>query len=200
MGNSKIEPLRDVVQTRRPNRWRLLAPLRYLSISAYDKRKYDLFLPVAGGLALWLGYNFLSPQPTLFGENGILASVQTFLMLAVPFLIGALASVAMGSPGERIDKRVYGTGVVLDGRTLSLRQFVCYLLGYLSFLGLVAFVLITIASFVAPSLRIMLSEISYLHIILRQVFAVSMFILFSAFTTTVFWALYFLTDVVNRTD
>lgn len=200
MGKTKLEPLRDVVQTRRPNRWRLLAPLRYLAISAYDKRKYDLVFPLCGGVGLWLGYNCLSPQPALLGANSILASVQTFLVLAVPFLIGALASVAMGSPGDRIDKRVYGTGVVLDGRTLSLRQFVCYLLGYLSFLGLTAFVLITIASFVAPSLIRMLTEATYLSIIFKQIFAATMFILFSAFTTTVFWALYFLTDVVNRTD
>ncbi|QNQ62424.1 hypothetical protein IB024_01295 [Brucella sp. 6810] len=107
---------------------------------------------------------------------------------------------AMGTPGERIDKRVYGTGVVLDGRSLSLRQFVCYLLGYLSFLGLIAFILITTAFFVAPSLTKMFSEATILYVLLRQFFAATMFILFSAFTTTVFWALYFLTDVVNRTD
>lgn len=192
--------LGDVEETRRPNRARILAPLRYLTIRAPEKTKYDFIIPIAVGLLVWAGYNFLSPRPSLFGSSGILASVQLLLVLAVPFLIGALASVAMGSPGERIDKRAAGVGIFLDGRALSLRQFVCYLLGYLSFLGLVSLIIVVLSSFTAPSIMAMLKGSDIIYYAVRQLFSLGIFIIFSAFTTTVFWALYFLTDVVNRTD
>jgi hypothetical protein len=44
--------------------------------------------------------------------------------MAVPFMIGALASVAMGSPGLHLDKRPVGSDLLLDGEILTLRQFV----------------------------------------------------------------------------
>ncbi len=64
---------------------------------------------------------------------GVLKFARDLLIMAVPFMIGALASVAMGSPGTHMDRRPVGAELVLDGEVLSLRQFVCYLLGYLSF-------------------------------------------------------------------
>ena len=47
----------------------------------------------------------------------------------------------MGSPGLHLDKRPVGSDLLLDGEILTLRQFVCYLLGYLSFVSLVVLLL-----------------------------------------------------------
>jgi len=177
-----------------------LAPIRYLKIEAAEKGRYDVTIPFVAGAILWIGYNLLDRKPSLFGSDGILTSAQSFLIMAVPFLIGALASVAMGSPGAHLDRRAVGAGIFLDGKSLSLRQFVCHLLGYLSFLGLVAFLAITVATFARPTAIAMLINYPALGSGLAQIFAAAMFVLLSAFTTTVFWALYFLTDVVNHHD
>jgi hypothetical protein len=86
------------------------------------------------------------------------------------------------------------------GKALSLRQFVCYLLGYLSFVGLVLFIAILLSNFISPSVVFILSDHRELYNIVHCLFALMFFILMSVFTTTIFWALYFLTDSVNRTD
>lgn len=192
--------LQDIEDTKSPRRLRLWAPIRYLKIEAAEKARYDFTIPMIAGGILWAGYNLLDPQPSLFGAEGILTSAQSFLIMAVPFLIGALASVAMGSPGAHLDRRAVGAGIFLDGRSISLRQFVCHLLGYLSFLGLVAFLIITIATFARPTAIAMFANYPSLGEALSQVFSAGLFVLLSAFTTTVFWALYFLTDVVNHHD
>lgn len=192
--------LQDVEETGSPRRLRLLAPLRYLKIHAPEKGRYDFLIPVVVGLVVWVIYNMLDPKPSLFGPSGLLTSAQNFLMMAVPFLIGALASVAMGSPGGHLDRRTIGAGVVLDGKSLSLRQFVCHLLGYLSFLGLVIFLIVSISAFVEPTAVRMLLGAEYWAHILGQVYTMLMFVLLSAFAITVFWALYFLTDTVNQHD
>lgn len=199
MGTRKIG-LSDIENTTSPKRSRLLAPVRYLRIDAPEKTVYDYWIPGVTAVVCWLIYNLLNPKPSMFGAEGILTSVQSLLIMAVPFLIGALASVAMGSPGEHLDRRAVGVGIRLDGKALSLRQFVCHLLGYLSFLGLVTFIAITVAIFVRPTLVLMLQDSPILSDGLSQVFNLAMFSLISAFVVTTFWALYFLTDVVNHHD
>lgn len=198
MGTRQIG-LRDIENTRRPRRLRLLAPLRYLAIQAPEKRFYDITLPAFVGVVGWLGYNLLDPKPPIFGQSGVLVTAQSFLLMAVPFLIGALAAVSMGSPGTHLDRRAVGAGIVLEGETLTLRQFVSYLLGYLCFLGLAAFIAVSVAIYVQPSIsRLLPLEAANLAFWIEQIGAGVMMLWFSAFSLTVFWALYFLTDIVNR--
>lgn len=129
--------LRDVQQGPPADRKRLLAPLNYLRIYHPEKTRYDLILPGVVTLVLWVAYLAVEPKPALFGDAGLLKFTRDLLVMAVPFLVGALATVAMGSPGPHIDDRPVGSSLALDGEVLTLRQFVCYLLGYLCLLGLV---------------------------------------------------------------
>lgn len=197
MGTREIE-LRDIQVGGRRSRLRLLAPLRYLSIVAPEKDFYDRWLPLLIGIGGWAVYNLLDPKPAMFGPAGLLSVVQSFLLLAVPFLIGSLGAVAMGSPGQHLDRRAVGVGIFLDGEILTLRQFVSYLLGYLCFVGLVVFIFVTIAILVQPAVLKLVDGISWLNVAIEQAGIVVMLIVFSAFSITVFWALYFLTDIVNR--
>lgn len=142
--------------------------------------------------------HLLDPKPAMFGPAGFLSVVQSFLLLAVPLLIGSLGAVAMGSPGQHLDRRAVGAGIFLDGEILTLRQFVSYLLGYLCFVGLVVFIFVTIAILVQPAVLKLVDGISWLNVAIEQAGIVVMLIVFSAFAITVFWALYFLTDIVNR--
>lgn len=190
--------LKDVHHGPRRSRLRLLAPLRYLTIYHPEKTKYDVWLPAGAAIALWAGYMWLFPQIKILGDPGLFKFTRDLLVMAVPFLVGALASVAMGTPGAHMDRRPVGNEIFLDGESLTLRRFVCYLLGYLCFIGLFMLIGVVAAELLWETVRSWLTPIPGL---LAAVVAIGMFAYFalaSVLVVTVLWALYFLTDVVNR--
>jgi len=188
--------LTDVGHGRRRARLRLLAPVRYLSIRHPEKNLYDFVAPALIAAAMWIAYYLIAPKPPIFGDSGILRFTRDLLIMGVPFMVGALATVAMGSPGTYLDRRPAGAELYLDGEALTLRQFVCYLLGYMSFLGIVTLV----ASVAAPLVHdAILKAIGSGHLyafVLNSGTAI-LFLLLSALLVTVLWSLYFLTEVVN---
>lgn len=191
--------LADVRQGGPPSRLRLLAPLRYLLIYHEEKTKYDLLMPAIVGIAAWILYMVVTPRIPLFGENGLLKFARDLLVMTVPFMVGALASVAMGAPGgDKLDRRPNGAEMYLDGRTLTLRQFVCYLLGYLSFLGLLTLGAAVFASLIKDTILIWTKDYDYMRIWIHAGGSLVLSFLLSSLTITVFWALYFLTDILNR--
>lgn len=104
----------------------------------------------------------------------------------------------MGSPGAHLDKRPVGADLLLDGEILTLRQFVCYLLGYLSFLSLIVLLLAIVAALMHDSVLNWLELHPNFMMPVRIVGVVVLSFLLSSLTVTVLWSLYFLTDVVNR--
>lgn len=179
------------------SRWRLLAPLRYLAIYHPEKRRYDLHLPlglgVVGAVALvaW-------PKLAVFGEAGLLKLVRDVLIMAVPFMVGALATVAMGMPGGHIDRRPRGAELYLRGEVLTLRQFVCYLLGYLCFVSILMLFGTVLATITQPAIGEWLSPYPVISAVVRALGLAILSMLSSVLIVTVLWSLYFLMDVVNR--
>lgn len=190
--------LPDVQHGRARRFYPMLAPLRYLRIIAPYKARYDFWLPTSIALVIWLGYLWVSPGVNVFGVDGVLQNVQSLLVMAVPFLIGALATVAMASPAETLDKRPVGAPLTLDSVVLSTRQFVCYLLGYLSFIGFVALIMIFLAKASKPKITSLLIDTPSVLAGVEHLTVLSFAWILAAFCLTMFWALYFLTDVVNR--
>jgi hypothetical protein len=175
----------------------LLAPLRYLSIGQREKTKYDVVLPLAVSVVAWGIYMAIEPKPALFGDSGLLRFVRDLLVMAVPFMVGALAAVSMGAPGPQLDRRPVGVELYLDGARLTLRQFLCYLLGYLSFLGLVTLGLAVFSQLMRdPVVSWMAGDLLLLKLV-HAAGALALSVLVSSLTITVFWGLYFLTDVAN---
>jgi hypothetical protein len=190
--------LRDVGQGAPQSRARLTAPLRYLLIYHPEKARYDFVLPTFLAIVVWLIYTLTCPKPPLFGDNGLLGFVRDLLIMAVPFMIGALAAVAMGAPGPNLDRRLAGTELYLDGRLLTLRSFVCYLLGYLSFLGLITLGLTVLAALMRHPVLVWTADIPLLREVIHSIGVFVLVPLLSFLSVTVFWSLYFLTDIVNR--
>jgi hypothetical protein len=193
-----VRSLADVVRGRAPSRLRLLAPLRYLAITHPEKLAYDIIAPIACAIFLTIIYFITTPRVPIFGDIGILKYTRDLLAIVVPFLMAALASVAMGAPGLHIDRRFPGVQLMFDGRALTARQFVCYLLGYLSFVGLVTLILTVVAQISLPVFSNLLNSH---HDIIHAAKILGVFVLFfliSVIIVTSFWALYFLTDIVNR--
>jgi hypothetical protein len=120
--------------------------LRYLAIYHPEKTYYDFVVPALWAALMLGGYWVMNPKPALFGETGLLRLVRDLLIMAVPFMVGALAAVAVGAPGGHLDRRMVGSEIRLDGEVLSARQFVCYLLGYLCFLGIAVLIAAVIAT------------------------------------------------------
>jgi hypothetical protein len=197
MGTQQLG-LRDVSHGAPQSRARILAPLRYLLIFHPEKSRYDFVIPGIIAVAAWGAYSLVSPKPPIFGDAGLLRFVRDLLIMAVPFMVGALAAVAMGAPGPHLDRRPIGTELHLDGNPLTLRSFTCYLLGYLSFLGLLTLGLSVFASLMHDSVIAWTATAPIWRDAIRSIGALGLSVLLSFLSVTVFWALYFLTDVVNR--
>lgn len=195
-----ITHLSDVSYGVRPSRLRLLAPLRYLTIKNAEKSRYDIAYPVAFGVLTWGCYWLFTPDVQLFGDGGLLRFGRDLLIMAVPFLFGALAVVATGLPGDHFDERLKGVNLILDGRPLTLRRFVAYLLGYLSFLSMFTLVVIVLAGLVHTDVARWASAMPYVKFGIELAGTLFLSLLISALSITVLWSLYFLTDVVNNID
>ncbi len=198
MGTRQVG-LPDVKQGGRSgSRLRLLAPIRYLFIWHPEKTNYDFKLPLVIAAVVWSAFELITPHIPIFGDAGALRYSRDLLIMGVPFMIGALAAVAMGAPGPQLDRRPVGSDLLLSDRPLTMRQFLCYLLGYLSFLGLI----ILIGSVFAQLLHDPVKHWAVSHPDLGRIFyngGVLGFITLNSFLSiTVFWSLYFLTDLVNR--
>lgn len=199
MASKPVKRAADVVEVNssRAN-LRLLAPLRYLAIYHPEKFRYDVTVPAVLGLVAWAVFMVLSPKPPLFGEAGLLRFARDLLIMAVPFMVGALAAVSMGAPGPHIDRRPIGADLVLDNEVLSLRQFLCYLLGYLSFLGLLTLAAVVAAGLLQSTVLAWVKGAPLVMEVVRGVGALTLSMLLSFLSVTVLWSLYFLTDIANR--
>ncbi|MBP1064861.1 hypothetical protein JOE51_006328 [Bradyrhizobium japonicum] len=197
MGTRQIKLL-EVQHGGSQSRLRLLAPLRYLQIRHAEKRKYDFIIPVIVGLAGWALYLAMDPRPALFGDNGLLRFTRDLLVMAVPFMIGALAAVSMGAPGPNLDRRPIGAELWLDNDPLTMRQFLCFLLGYLSFLGLLVLIGVVTAGLLRDGVVAWTASTPHLRLAVRAAGSLVLFLSLSFLSITVLWSLYFLTDVANR--
>ena len=198
MGTRQVKLL-NVQDGGKQSRLRLLAPLRYLQIRHPEKRKYDIIIPVIVGVAGWGVYTLIDPRPVLFGDEGLLRFARDLLIMAVPFMIGSLAAVSMGAPGPNLDRRPIGAELWLDNDPLTMRQFLCFLLGYLSFLGLVVLAGVVAAGLFKDGVLAWTSTAPHLREAVHAIGSLALSLSLSFLSITVLWSLYFLTDVANRT-
>jgi len=189
MERPRIEYL-DVEEGGSHSRLRLLAPLRYLKIRHPEKRKYDLFIPSAVGIAGWAVYQLIEPRPALFGDAGLLRFARDLLIMAVPFMVGALAAVSMGAPGPNLDRRPMGAELWLDNDPLTMRQFFCFLLGYLSFLGLIVLIGVVAAGLLKDGVMVWTAAHPMVRTFVQATGSLVLSLLLSFLSVTVLWSLY----------
>ncbi len=197
MGTRQIKLL-EVQHGGTQSRLRLLAPLRYLQIRHPEKRRYDVIIPAVVGVAGWAIYMAIDPRPALFGDAGLLRFARDLLIMAVPFMIGALAAVSMGAPGPNLDRRPIGVELWLDNDALTMRQFLCFLLGYLSFLGLVVLIGVVTAGLLRDGVLTWTAAAPHVRLAVHAIGSLALALSLSFLSVTVLWSLYFLTDVANR--
>jgi len=131
----------------------LLTPCNYLRIKQGEsllesKAVYDFLLPAILSIATVCFSLFLSISLSLSDHPALVKSITDLLALLIAFYMAALAAVATFQR-DGLDNDMAGSPATLsrissdDGRkiiqTLSYRQFIAYLFGYLSFLSLILF-------------------------------------------------------------
>jgi len=128
--------------------WRILVPLKYLSIDHPEKRKFDLYLPML--LTILFALPLLSAQfraDILSGVLPALERISNLLGVLTGFFIASLAAVATFGksemdgpmPGEPL-KLEYKVNRESFSENLTRRRFLSFLFGYLAFLSLSLFV------------------------------------------------------------
>lgn len=147
----------------------LLGPLLYLRIHQgmslfRSKRVYDWIIPIMlTSITVTMTFYYM-PQMKIFTDRGIVGGFQKLLEVLVPFYIAALAAVATFDR-KGLDEEMKGEPVYLEIRkagnesriiTLTRRQFICYLFGYLAFLSLILFVLILFCNLTTDDLSVIL--------------------------------------------
>jgi hypothetical protein len=132
----------------------ILVPCNYLRIRhgqtlMRSKAVFDFVLPALAtaatcGACLWLGISL-----AVFQHSGLVKNLLSLLALMIVFYMAALAAVAtfaregMDTPlkgGEAILKVRHHDGGHMVSKSLTYRQFISYLFGYLSFLSLCLYV------------------------------------------------------------
>jgi len=180
---------------------KLLAPLRYLSIKHHEKKRYDLWYPLAGAVGLTAIYVLMEQPFSLLGRNGLVPQINGLLQVLIGFYIAALAAISTFSNAS-IDETMAGTPPYIyeefRGKSIKVplvrRRFLCYLFGYLALVSFIVFGCGVLATLFINPLIAMLEgfDIPYLVYCSKVIFLVFYsFILFNLITTTLL-GLYYL--------
>ena len=181
----------------------LFTPLAYLRIKHTVKPWFDWIAPL---LVSVVGISVLYSLPKsidIFGNNGLIFIITDLIKILVGFYIAALAAVATFQ-NEPMDRTFDGDQATLHvvrkgvdkTATLTRRQFLCYLFGYLAFMGVVIYFLGAIVTLLAANLRMLGGGMLFDG-------AKAIFIFFYLFITansltTTLLGLHFLTDRIHR--
>lgn len=191
----------------------LLVPCNYLRIkcgetATQSKAVYDFLIPavLTGATA---GVCLVLDVPlSFFQQANLFTSVSSLLAILVGFYMAALAAVATfdrpgidaplkGSPATLVVRDHENNGVKVV-KTLSYRQFISYLFGYLSFLSFIIYVTLLILN--STWAKITSDADEYLvwrwlvpHIMTPGIFLVVFFLIWQLFITSLL-GIYFLAE------
>lgn len=186
-----------------PGKYKIFVPLSYLRIKNSQLIPYKLTIPLTLTSLFLLSYIKSPIGLNIFGENGLIDSINGLLGLLIGFYIASLAAVATFQ-NENLDKEIQGEKALLENirggskyfEELTRRRFLCLLFGYCSFISIFLFLLgVFIKLFSDVFVLIIYSEYHFFLVILFL--ALYMFVFFNLIVTTLL-GLYYLTDRIHR--
>jgi hypothetical protein len=139
---------------------RLFTALVYLKITHPVKRWYDSWYPLIAAVLCAIIFAIFTAKGVkvdIFGEDGLMKSINGLAGILVGFFIAALAAVAT-FPGRDMDLVMPGKPPTLTDseitegkpKDLSRRAFLSFLFGYLTFAALALFALGSLAAALYP--------------------------------------------------
>lgn len=127
--------------------WRLIVPLKYLTIKHPEKIKFDLFFPVMFGILFFLPAISPDFRRLALTNMDLLGRSSDLLSVLTGFFVAALAAVATFGGSEMNEAMPGSSPVTLrdphrpnDPEVLSRRRFLSFLFGYLAFLSLALYI------------------------------------------------------------
>lgn len=124
----------------------LFSPLSYLRIKQKVKFYFDVVYPIAVTTIVLLAAYSLPEKVNVFGTSGVIFQISELLKMLIGFYIASLAAIATFQAAA-LDQPLSGSTATLwvsrrgagFDKSLTRRQFLCYLFGYLAFMSLFMF-------------------------------------------------------------
>lgn len=187
--------------------YQLFRPFDYLRIDQKEKRIADWYIPGIMAILFAIGAFVLRGNVNVYGRDGIISMVLSFIQNLPGFYIAALAAIATfgrtdidsimpGNPPPSI--QTYTTIGKRNRIPLTRRRFLCLLFAFLT----IECILLTLVSIggisIAPFLRTILDNGSQIALYLLGIF-IYFFLLIQLIVVT-FWGLYYLGDRIHQPD
>jgi len=181
----------------------LLTPLNYLRIQYSQRCLFNIIIPLLITTLLLSGLIVLPKPINIFGNNGLISVITGFIQILVGFYIAALAAVATFQK-EGLDSLLAGEGATLlvqrqgikKNIQLTRRKFVCYLFGYLAFLGIALYFIGSISNLISESLKVAIPVSCFF--ITKWLFVFCYLFASSNLIITTLLGLHYLTDRIHR--
>ncbi|EGQ9248531.1 hypothetical protein F9H63_15110 [Vibrio parahaemolyticus] len=135
------------------------------------------------------------PKPiALIGDKSLVSLVNGLLQILSGFYIASMAAVATFQK-EGMDDKLDGKSVTLHGKSVSRRQFLTYLFGYLAYMSILMYFMGGFAQLAQSNLT---EWISHVHQAFKlAIVFVYFFFLFNILCTTVL-GMHFMIDKIHR--
>jgi len=177
---------------------KLVSPLKYLLIDHKQKRMVDIFLPLVFSLSICIAYVSLPVPFAILGEAGLISSLNGFVQIISGFFIAALGAIAT-FPNKNMDEVTDGIPLLLKGSSLTRRQFLSYMFGYLAFVGFFLVLLGILVLALTPSIEFWSGSISPQYVYLLKIaFLLVYFFVFNVLLLTTLYGLYHLTEKIHE--
>lgn len=178
-------------------------PLSYIKIKHPVKPWFDWYVPLLLTLFSCVVLFVLPKSFVLLGSHGLVFIITDLVKILVGFYIASLAAIATFQKPD-MDEILSGEPATLDvkrkGRdkvvSLSRRRFLCFLFGYLAFLGIVIYFTGALATLLANNFTTFFS--AGLGIGIRWLFTFCYIFLTANLISTTMLGLHFMTDRIHR--
>ncbi|WP_282876237.1 hypothetical protein [Pseudomonas peli] len=183
---------------------RFFTPLSYLRIQRSGKLLDELIIPAILTALTFLIFKLAGWRVPVFGGQGVVVGVTSYLQVVSGFYIASLAAIATFNK-DAMDKKMAGDPPTLTVRVkgvlkpeeLTRRRFLCFLFGYLSFISILLYFVGVGANLVAPHLAVEYSENGHYF---KWIFSVIYIFFGYNLICTTLLGLYYMADRIHRVD
>jgi len=175
---------------------KLFKPLEYIQISHSEKRWFDWVVPLFFAIIMALIIRYLPKPIALIGKDGMISLVNGMLQILSGFYIASMAAVATFQR-EGMDDKMHGKAATLNGKSLTRRNFLTYLFGYLAFMSIFLYFAGGFIQLASSSVTIWATGIP---LIIKYIFvAIYLFFVFNILCTTIL-GMHFMIDKIHRSE
>lgn len=182
---------------------KIFTPLNYYFIKHPLKNIFDIYIPLAITLFMFMAFYLFRESVPISGDGGFLSSVSNILQMLTGFFIASLAAVATFESkilddlfdGEQATLLMNIKGVEKE-YNLSRRRFLSYLFGYLSFLSFVLYFTGVFANLFVSGLASAISCEVFFY--LKWLFLLLYLFLLSNLLVTTLLGLHYMADRIHR--